>query len=59
MTLDTNSHIKAAMNRSSMPRTKELIVPLHGSLAPARVKLTLPPVLREDEDFVFPLIINM
>ena len=25
----------------------------------ARVKLTLPPVLREEEDFLFPLIVNM
>ena len=59
MTLDTNSHIEAAMNRSSMPRTKELTVPLPGSITPARVKLIVPPVLREEEDFVFPLLINM
>ena len=47
------------MNRSSMPRTKELTVPLPGSITPARVKLIVPPVLREEEDFVFPLLINM
>ena len=34
-------------------------VRLPGSPAPARVKLTLPPVLRAEEDFVFPLIVNM
>ena len=36
-----------------------LQVRLPGSPAPARVKLTLPPVLRAEEDFVFPLIVNM
>ena len=39
---------------------KELSLPLPsspGSLA--RVRLTLPPVLREEEDFSFPLLVNM
>ena len=57
--LDTNTHILAAMARSSMPATRQLTLPLPGSPAPARVKLLFPPVLREEEDFVFPLIVNM
>ena len=42
-----------------MPRYHELSVALRDSSAPARVKLTLPPVLREDEDYKFPLLVNM
>lgn len=59
LTLDTNSHIHRQLAMSSMPRQLELSLPLEDSLAPARVRLTLPPVLREEEDFSFPLIVNM
>ena len=44
---------------SSMPRYEEFLVHLPGTKFKARVKLTLPPVLREEEDFIFPLIVNM
>ena len=59
MTLDTNSHIHRQVALSSMPRLLELSLPLEESPVAARVKLTLPPVLREEEDFTFPLIVNM
>ena len=59
MTLDTNSHIHRQVALSSMPRLLELSLPLEESPVDARVKLTLPPVLREEEDFTFPLIVNM
>ena len=59
MTLETNTHIHAQLALSSMPRLMELSLPLEESPAPARVRLTLPPVLREEEDFTFPLIVNM
>ena len=42
-----------------MPRLLELSLPLEESPVAARVKLTLPPVLREEEDFTFPVIVNM
>ena len=42
-----------------MPRTEQRLVTLPGSAVPARVKLTLPPVLREAEDYKFPLLVNM
>ena len=60
VTLDTNRHIHHQLAVSSMPRLTELSLPLPsspGSLA--RVRLTLPPVLREEEDFSFPLLVNM
>ena len=44
---------------SSVPRVLEVTLPLEDSPAPARVRLTLPPVLREEEDFTFPLIVNV
>ena len=39
---------------SSMPRQVRL-----RAGAGARVRLTLPPVLRETEDYKFPLLVNM
>ena len=42
-----------------MPRTEQMEVTLPGSSVPARVGLTLPPVLRESEDYKFPLLVNM
>ena len=42
-----------------MPRTEEMEVTLPGSPVPARLSLTLPPVLREAEDYKFPLLVNM
>ena len=60
MTLDTNTHIHHQLALSSMPRLLELSLPLPSSRdGVARVRLTLPPVLREDEDFSFPLLVNM
>ena len=60
VTLDTNSHINRQLAVSSMPRLMEFSLPLPSSPASvARVKLTLPPVLREEEDFSFPLLVNM
>ena len=60
VTLDTNTHIHRQLAVSSMPRLMEFSLPLSSSSAAlARVKLTLPPVLREDEDFAFPLLVNM
>ena len=60
VTLDSNSHIHHQLAVSSMPRLTELSLPLPSSPgAVARVKLSLPPVLREDEDFSFPLLVNM
>ena len=60
MTLDTNTHIHHQLAVSSMPRLMEFSLPLSSSPATmARVKLTLPPVLREEEDFSFPLLVNM
>ena len=60
VTLDTNSHIHRQLAVSSMPRLMEFSLPLSSSPASvARVKLTLPPVLREEEDFSFPLLVNM
>ena len=47
------------INVSSMPRTEQMEVTLPGSSVPARVGLTLPPVLRESEDYKFPLLVNM
>ena len=45
---------------SSMPRERELSVALPGlGGVAARVKLLLPPVLREHEEFSFPLVVNM
>ena len=43
-----------------MPRERELSVALPGLRGvAARVKLLLPPVLREHEEFSFPLVVNM
>jgi len=57
-TLDTNNHIHSQIARSSMPRYHELSVEL-SNIGAARVKLTLPPVLRETEDYKFPLLVNI
>ena len=42
-----------------MPSYKEFSLPIPGTNFKARVKLTIPPVLREEEDFVFPLLVNV
>ena len=44
---------------SSMPRSLKMKVSLPGTNRKAQVQLTLPPVLREEEDFKFPLVVNM
>ena len=44
---------------SSMPRYEFLWVELANSRAKARVKLTLPPVLRHEEEYKFPLIVHV
>ena len=47
------------VNVSSMPSYEEFEVPLSNTFTKARVKLTLPPVLRKNEDYTFPLLVNM
>ena len=42
-----------------MPSYEEFSIPLPGTNFKARVKLTLPPVLREEEDFTFLLLIKV
>ena len=42
-----------------MPSYEEHSVTIPGTNYKARVKLTIPPVIREEEDFVFPLIVNV
>ena len=42
-----------------MPGSRFLEVDLPDSEVNAQVKLTLPPVLREEEDYQFPLIVNV
>jgi hypothetical protein len=44
---------------SSMPRYEFLSVELANSRTKARVKLTLPPVLRHEEEYKFPLIVHV
>jgi len=58
-TMDTNGKLQDQVSVSSMPRYEEFLVHLPGTKFKARVKLTLPPVLREEEDFIFPLIVNI
>jgi len=58
-TLDTNQRLQDQVSVSSMPSYKQFSIPLPNSEYRARVKLTLPPVLREEEDFQFPLIVNI
>ena len=50
---------RSQLSVSSMPWKKYLSVEIPGSRTPARVKLILPPVLREHEEFSFPLVVNM
>ena len=53
------THFYSQVEVSSMPSYEEFSVQIPGTDFKARVKLTLPPVLREEEDFVFPLIVNV
>jgi len=58
-TMDTNTRVQHQVEVSSMPSYKEFSLPIPGTNFKARVKLTIPPVLREEEDFVFPLLVNV
>eukprot|EP00090_Calanus_glacialis_P007913 TRINITY_DN16308_c0_g1_i1.p1 TRINITY_DN16308_c0_g1~~TRINITY_DN16308_c0_g1_i1.p1 ORF type:complete len:847 (-),score=98.44 TRINITY_DN16308_c0_g1_i1:552-3092(-) len=58
-TMDTNGKLHDQVSVSSMPSYEEFSIHLPGTNFKARVKLTLPPVLREEEDFTFPLLINV
>ena len=42
-----------------MPKYEHLSVSLPGTSTKARIKLTLPPVLKESEDYKFPLLVYM
>jgi hypothetical protein len=42
-----------------MPRYEYLWVELSNTRTRARVKLTLPPVLRQHEEYKFPLIVHV
>ena len=58
--LDANLDLRAKIALTAMPQTKVLRMPLPDSpRTDARVRLLLPPGLREEEEFVFPLVVNV
>ena len=57
--LDANDDLRDSVSKRAMPKYKEFTVPLPESKIPARVRLILPPGLREYEEFIFPLVVNV
>ena len=57
--LDANDDLADVLGGLAIPRYHDMKVELPGTSTPARVRLILPPGLREHEEFVFPLIVNV
>jgi len=57
--LDNNEKLQKIINRCSMPKIKELSIQLPNSPIPASVRLFLPPGFREEEEFAFPLVVDI
>ena len=57
--LDVNDELSDTMLKFAMPKLKTLKIPLPHSAIPARVKLFLPAGFRENEDFRFPLVVEL
>lgn len=59
LTMDANDELKDLLNTRAVPRMRSFTVDLPDSNVPAQVRLIMPPGLREEEDFIFPLVLNV
>jgi len=57
--LENNEKLHEVMEKFSLPKIKELSIKLPSSDIPATVRLFLPPGFREEEEFAFPLVMNV
>ena len=57
--LEKNEKLNKIINKFSLPKIKELSIKLPSSTIPASVRLFLPPGFREEEEFAFPLVVNV
>jgi len=57
--LDLNPEIRRLVSATAMPFQKTFEIDLPDTDVPARVRLLLPPSLRESEEYIFPLIVNV
>jgi len=57
--LDNNAKLKQILDKFSLPKIKELNIDLPNSPIPATVRMYLPSGFREDEEYTFPLVIDV
>ena len=57
--LDNNDKLSESVKKFSLPKVKNLAVPMLHSKAPARVRLFLPEGFRETDDFSFPMVVEL
>ncbi|XP_059088901.1 dipeptidyl peptidase 4-like isoform X2 [Tigriopus californicus] len=57
--LDSNTELEEVLSNTALPVSQDFEVALPGTNVPAQVRLLLPPGLRENEEFIFPLLVNV
>ena len=57
--LDNNDKLGKTLRKFARPKIKELTIDLPSSVLPATVRLFLPSGYRVEEDYAFPLVIDM
>ena len=57
--LDNQDELSETVEKFSLPKVKNLAVPMLHSKAPARVRLFLPEGFRETDEFSFPMIVEL
>ena len=57
--LENNDKLSKSIHKFSLPKIKEFSIQLLNSPVPATVRLFLPPGFRENEEYAFPLVVDM